>query len=336
MSKLLNSSGSDQLGVANFYNKTGRISARMFEDQKALSFIDSNDFEIKDDLAYFHEACPICTCNRASEIFNKDGYHHQICEECNFIYVNPCLKQDVINNHVYGDTEYPFFEAVNSESQRAFDKIRFESVIDFIKESFPEKTSIYDIGCGSGYFLKLCEENGFQDVAGIDALKKAQEYGYDVLNLKQITYGDYKLAAELGKKYDVIAMWEILDHVVDPKELMRIADSILKPGGLIVISVRNGFSLAARVLRERCNMFLGYAHTNFWNTSTFNLIGEEFNLKMIQLRTYISELSAVNNFLQYQDPYSSTTTPLDFLPSQEEVIDGLHGYKFIAIMQKKY
>ena len=42
-----------------------------------------------------------------------------------------------------------------------------------------------------------------------------------------------------------------------------------------------------------------------------------------------------NNFLNYQDPYSSNTDPIDCIPSQKEVIENLHGYKFIAMMQKK-
>ena len=82
-------------------------------------------------------------------------------------------------------------------------------------------------------------------------------------------------------------------------------------------------------------MFLGYAHTNFWNTKTFDLVGKDYNLDLLELSTYISELGAINNFLNYQDPYSSNTDPIDFIPSQKEVIENLHGYKFIAMMQKK-
>jgi SAM-dependent methyltransferase len=335
MSNLINSSGSDSLGIANFHKKTGRVEARKFEDDKALSFISSTDFEIKANLAYKHEFCPICANDESVEIFNKDGYHHHRCTACDFIFVNPCLKPEAIIDNVYGNSDYPFFEAVNSESQLSFDRLRFLSVIQVIREKFPEKKSIYDIGCGSGFFLKLCKENGFNHIGGIDALEKAYLYAKDVLKLENISYGDYREVAKSDKKYDVVSMWELLDHVVHPKELLNFAESLLNPEGIIIISVRNGFSLAARVLRERCNMFLGYAHTNFWNNRTFDLIGKQYNLDLLQLKTYISELDAVNNYLQFQDPYVSKTITLDFLPSQEDIINNLHGYKFIAIMQKK-
>lgn len=334
MSDLLNSSGSDKLGVARFYKKTGRIEARKFEDNKALSFLDLKTYEIKEELQHIHLCCPLCGNIDFIEIFNKDGYHHQRCITCNFIFVNPCLSQDAIINGVYGTTEYPFFESVNSDSQREFDKIRFESVIKYITENFPEKKSIYDIGCGSGYFLQLCRENGFDSVGGIDALKKAQVYAVEALQLENVEYGDFRDLKNKTEKYDVVSMWELLDHVVEPRELLKIASNLLKPGGLMIISVRNGFSLAARILRDRCNMFLGYAHTNFWNVDTFDLICKDYNLSSLQLKTYISELAVINNYLQYEDPYSSKTEILDFLPSQEEIIDNLYGYKFIAILQK--
>lgn len=335
MNNIHNSSGSDKIGIADFYKKTNRYSARDFEDNLGLSFIDTSQGEIKPELAHQHKNCPICDNKNSIEVFKKDGYHHVRCTSCDLIYVNPCLKQEVINTKVFGTTPYPFFDSVNSDSQQNFDRLRFESVIHSIRNKFPEKKSIYDIGCGSGFFLKLCKENGFEEIGGIDALKKAQVHAKNIYKLENVEYGDYRSLLDVKNKYDIVSMWEILDHVVEPKNLLDIAVSMLNPGGLIIISVRNGFSLAARVLREKCNMFLGYAHTNFWNTKTFDLVGKDYNLDLLELSTYISELGAINNFLNYQDPYSSNTDPIDCIPSQKEVIENLHGYKFIAMMQKK-
>lgn len=335
MINLINTSGSDELGVANFYKITNRFGAREFENSKALSFINPNTLEIKEDYAYYHESCPLCSAKDAAEIFNKDGFHHYKCCSCNLIFVNPCLKQDIILENVYGATEYPFFDSVNSDSQRQFDKIRFDGIIDFLIKNFPEKKSVYDIGCGSGYFLKLCKDSGFDKFGGIDPLEKAKTYATEVLSLENITYGDYCSLDNLNVKYDVVAMWELLDHVVLPNELLKIACKMLNPNGIIIISVRNGFSLAARVLREKCNMFLGYAHTNFWNVESFNLVCKEHNLDLLQLKTYISELSAVSNYLQYENIYSGKTDDLKFLPTQQHIIDSMLGYKFIAVLQKK-
>jgi 2-polyprenyl-3-methyl-5-hydroxy-6-metoxy-1,4-benzoquinol methylase len=334
MSNITNLSGSDKLGIADFYKETNRYSAREFEERLGLSFIDTLNFEIKSELAHYHESCPICDHKSSNSLFKKDGYHHVKCKSCDLIYVNPCLKQDVINTNVFGTTPYPFFESVNSESQQSFDRLRFEGVIRSIKDRFPEKKSIYDIGCGSGFFLKLCKENGFEEIGGIDALKKAQVYAEKTYKIENVKYGDYRSLSDEKKKYDIVSLWEILDHVVEPKDLLRIAESMLNPKGLLIISVRNGFSLAARILRDKCNMFLGYAHTNFWNIKTFDYVGKEYNLNLVEMSTYISELGAINNFLNYQDPYSGKTDTIDFLPSQDEVNEKLQGYKFIVIMQK--
>lgn len=333
MSDLLDFSGSDKLGVSNFYKKTNRYSARDFEDNKADSFINPDTGEIYEELKYYHDECPLCKSKEASTIFNKSGYDHQKCNECDFIYVNPSLAHEVILNDVYGETPYPFFDTVNSDSQREFDKKRFNSVIDFLEKDFPEKKSIYDIGCGSGYFLHLCKERGFTKTDGIDALKRSADYAKEEFNLN-VDYGDYKIFKGSTQKYDVISMWELLDHVTDPLDLFEVALERLNDDGILVISVRNGLSLAARVLREKCNMFLGYAHTNFWNTKSIELLEQKFNLKIRYQKTYISELGPVKNFLNFEDPYRGNSKDIEGFISADDVLDNMLGYKFITVLQK--
>jgi len=327
-------SGSDKIGVANFYKETNRFNARKFEDEKALSFINPDSGEIESKFAYTHQSCPLCKETNSILLFTKQGYKHRKCTGCNLIYVNPCLKQETILEKVYGDSVYPFFDSVNSESQKKFDKLRFENTLHYINSNYTDKKSILDIGCGSGFFLKLAYENGFNKIAGIDALAESVEYAKNVFKLDNILYGDYTQLTNLKDKFDVISIWELLDHVVHPLDLIEIATNLLSENGIIVISVRNGYSLAARILREDCNMFLGYAHTNFWNKDSFKIICDNYGFQLKEISTYISELNVINNYLEYESPYSGTSELLSILPNEKMVLDKLLGYKFITILQK--
>lgn len=327
-------SGSDIIGVANFYNETNRFNARKFEDKKALSFINPDSGEIDPEFAYTHQFCPLCKETNSILLFTKHGYKHWKCNGCNLIYVNPCIKQEVILEKVYGKSVYPFFDSVNSESQKKFDKLRFEKTLRYINSNYNDKKSILDIGCGSGFFLKLALENGFNKIAGVDALAESVEYAKKVFELDNIFYGDYHLLRDLKDKFDVISIWELLDHVVHPLELIEIATNLLSENGILVISVRNGYSLAARILRENCNMFLGYAHTNFWNKYSFKIICDNYGFQLKEISTYISELSVINNYLEYESPYSGTSELLSILPTEKIVLNELLGYKFITVLQK--
>jgi 2-polyprenyl-3-methyl-5-hydroxy-6-metoxy-1,4-benzoquinol methylase len=203
-------------------------------------------------------------------------------------------------NQVYGDTQYPFFEVVNSPSQVEFDSKRFESALVEITK-IKSTGSILDIGCGSGLFLELARERGFE-TAGIEPLKIAREYAIVKRGLE--IHNDTAEKFSLNRQFDIITLWELLDHVIYPNTVIQNTLKHLKPGGIILFSVRNGHSLAARVLRQACNMFLGYAHLNFWNTGSIQLFLQNHRLKSLNLSNYISEVNPVNNYLNFEEPYT--------------------------------
>ena len=53
-------------------------------------------------------------------------------------------------------------------------------------------------------------------------------------------------------KFDVIHMSEVLEHVPDPIDTLRITYTLLKPGGLLCLSVPNDYNPFQNVLREVC------------------------------------------------------------------------------------
>lgn len=332
----INFSGSDEQGVANFYTQTNRFTAREWEDNKALSFINSESGQIFSEKSYAHTGCPFCNSEKVTYIFKKQNYFHWRCESCNFLFVNPSLRQDIINNEVYGTTEYPFFDSVNSDNQKKFDFKRFSSVIELLEKSLLKTESIYDGGCGSGYFLSLLKEKGFTNLYGSDVLLRAVNYAHSVYGLSKVAYADlYNDITSNTNEFSAITLWELLDHVVEPIKYLEACLRKLKKGGYLIISVRNGYSLAARIMQEHCNMFLGYAHTNFWSEPHFKTLENKYLLDLLDLKTYISERDAVINYLNFKSPYNSSSENLDFIPDQDYILNNNLGYKFIGVFQKK-
>ena len=114
-------------------------------------------------------------------------------------------------------------------------------------------------------------------------------------------------------------------------------DKLLKKiniGTYIIVSVRNSDSIAAKVLHEKCNMFLGHAHYNFWSNKAVNKLIKRPNLKLLDNYQYISEREVVCNYLNYASPYSSSNNNSDLIPSSEEILKSKQGYKHVVILQK--
>ncbi len=108
---------------------------------------------------------------------------------------------------------------------------------------------LLDVGCGSGYYLNEMRELGWR-VEGLDpdehAVRVAQEiYGLKV-NLG--TLEDIRLESD---SFDVITVNHVLEHVLDPVQLIQECNRILKPNGLLLVSTPNYDSLGHRIFRDR-------------------------------------------------------------------------------------
>lgn len=90
---------------------------------------------------------------------------------------------------------------------------------------------------GKGEFLNNLKDKRFIKF-GID-LKPGQEYSD---GLKKIYYGDF-LEQKFIIKFDVVAMWHVLEHSPYPKKVIKKALRILKKGGVLIFSTPNTKSL---------------------------------------------------------------------------------------------
>ena len=114
-----------------------------------------------------------------------------------------------------------------------------------ILNCIPKNSTILDIGCGDGNVTQLYKEKG--EVYGIDisqnALDSAKAKG---IKTQLQDLNNLPLQFE-NNFFDTVVMTDVLEHIVDPFELLKEAQRILKPQGKLVITVPNFARLSNRL-----------------------------------------------------------------------------------------
>lgn len=113
---------------------------------------------------------------------------------------------------------------------------RLENQIQAVKRhtGIPDK-KVLDIGCGGGLFLSRMKQEG-AEVLGIElsdtrAFYAKTKHGFEVIKR---TIEDEYWKAYHGT-FDVVTLWDVIEHVNYPQATLRSAAAMLKPGGLILI-----------------------------------------------------------------------------------------------------
>lgn len=148
----------------------------------------------------------------------------------------------------------------NEEKQYFLNKIAQKHQI--IKTMLNKEVGkLLDIGSGEGFSLKYFDELGW-DCTGLDF----SDYGVSQQNPKQqklLTAGDIfnniKIIINQNKKFDLIWLDNVLEHVIDPFQLLLDIHKILDTNGVLVIDVPNDFSIIQEYLLEN-----KYIDREFW------------------------------------------------------------------------
>lgn len=120
---------------------------------------------------------------------------------------------------------------------------------------------LLDVGCGEGYALAYFREQGWY-VKGLDfssvGLSSKNPSCLDALVTGDI-FSLLKTEVDAGQTYDVVWLQNVLEHVLDPLDLLRSLQSLVAPGGLAVVTVPNDYSIT-----QRAALSLKHIDNAFW------------------------------------------------------------------------
>jgi 2-polyprenyl-3-methyl-5-hydroxy-6-metoxy-1,4-benzoquinol methylase len=160
-----------------------------------------------------------------------------------------------------------------------------------------------DVGCGNGSLLERASRQGFE-CEGIETCQELAELTRNKLNRPVHN----KLLAHCGfpmETFDVITMYDLIEHLPDPIEDLRLAQSWLKPGGILFVLTPNDDALIRRVARlayrtslrsvQRPMQTLYYPHhLSYFTARSLRSLFENVGLDIVHMETRNQEMSRLN------------------------------------------
>jgi len=178
--------------------------------------------------------------------------------------------------------------------------------LDQIAKYNPGKKML-DIGCAAGFFLEAAKKRGYE-VNGIEFSASAIEQASPTVKEKIMRGDVHQEISRWQEKIDWVSAFDIIEHTHDPVKLVRDIKSILKPGGLLVMSSPDTGHYLRSVMRSHWPMLQPLQHTVLFSQKAIKnlLLSEGFmNVNVLPTYKYLTleylgkQLVATNRVLAY-------------------------------------
>jgi 2-polyprenyl-3-methyl-5-hydroxy-6-metoxy-1,4-benzoquinol methylase len=148
-----------------------------------------------------------------------------------------------------------------------------------VRRYFSESATLIDVGCASGAFLRIMADDGWR-VWGVEPSDSQYARAMKLLNGKGEIQNCVLQEADLPKSVDLVTMWDVLEHIVEPVPFLTLSGSFLKPGGHLILNVPRVDHPVAKLLGERWPILLA-EHLCYFTEKSLRKAGELAGLELI-------------------------------------------------------
>jgi 2-polyprenyl-3-methyl-5-hydroxy-6-metoxy-1,4-benzoquinol methylase len=198
------------------------------------------------------------------------------CPFCGAVYMQ---------EQAFDPTLYDYYDwYLGRTKEEVFDPITRKRYLALLQQlgSRTRGRRVIDIGCGKGDFIDAALSAGWSAL-GVElspaAAKVARQFDLPVVNRDVFLPSD-----DLGT-YDLLTMFEVIEHVERPARLLQRAEELVRPGGLVYVTTPNFDSLDRRFLGPRWAA-VNREHLTYLTPRTLReLVARHTNLNLVELST---------------------------------------------------
>lgn len=232
--------------------------------------------------------CACCGKTDAKKVFTRpDGLFCVECNACGLAFINPRPKAPVLERlyteEYYSSSGGQGIGYIGYSAQDSIDALRYSARqrLALVERHVSlNECRVLEIGCATGEFAAAASYAGAR-VVGCD-------YSADAIEMAKFRYPEVTFVAGTAESsslsmhgFDMIVAFEVIEHVLDPKQWMQAIERMLNPGGLLVVSTPNYECGKAMGLDRWLGLNSSFEHLYFFSLDVLRKLAVESGMSFV-------------------------------------------------------
>jgi SAM-dependent methyltransferase len=219
--------------------------------------------------------CIVCASPRAEAFWSADLVQ---CAHCSLVRAADrffdCDPRSLYGADYFSGAEYPDYRGERRAARRnGLRRVRV------LRQLAPGARTLFEIGCGYGYFLELA--NALWSSSGIEVSAHAAA---EAARLRlRCEYGDYLETPAASPPPDVVCLWDTIEHLVAPRKVLEKVAAEISPGGIVAISTGDIGAWLPRLQRERWRQIHPPTHLWYFSVATLTRLLQETGFRVVRV-----------------------------------------------------
>jgi 2-polyprenyl-3-methyl-5-hydroxy-6-metoxy-1,4-benzoquinol methylase len=232
--------------------------------------------------------CPTCASEDVDPAYyEKDSYTLARCRSCGLAYVtNPPTPEELERFYSFASGYHVGFRDDPEEIANRFALAR--SQYEVVSRHHPSPGRCLDVGASAGFFVKTAVDHGW-DAHGIELSSDTSQLARERYRV-DVTSTRLEDAAFEPSSFDLVTLWDVIEHLPQPQDTMRRVAALLKPGGfaaLITPNLDGCFARASFKVAKRLHYWPAVeppAHLSQFSTASLSALLERAGLQPVEVK----------------------------------------------------
>lgn len=213
-----------------------------------------------------------------------DRLHYRLvrCAGCGLVRSDP-IAADPLLESLYGQSRFTYQEETANLSRS------YARYLRRLQGLGGRREALLEIGCGNGFLLEAALKLGYRSVAGVEPSVDAVAQAPPRI-AGRITLGTMRPGLFRPVSFDVVCMFQVLDHLAQPVEILRECRELLREGGLFLCLNHDVSAPSARALGEKSPIY-DIEHTYLYNRRTVSRLLAQAGFEVVEVNPAYSLVS---------------------------------------------